>query len=83
MKRTSNSSDRERHVGTGRGFVLRRNSPVGANGARVESIGSQCVRLSRFVRATDGRSEKVMSELCVTAPSRAGGNLDYASGRAR
>lgn len=68
---------------TGRGFVLRRNSPVGANGARVDRIEAGCVHLVRFAPGTDGRREKVTSALCVTAAGRAGGDLDYSSGAVR
>ncbi|GMU63381.1 MAG: hypothetical protein AMXMBFR34_51440 [Myxococcaceae bacterium] len=68
---------------TGRGFVLRRNSPVGANGARVERIDGGCVHVVRYVLGADGRSEQVTSQLCVNAADRPGGDLDYVSGEVR
>ena len=51
----------------GKGFVVRRNAEVGSGGARVTQIDSQCLTLTHFTAAADGRSHPVTERLCLAA----------------
>jgi len=64
----------------GNGFVLRRHSPVGSLGARVERITGSCVTVVRYVPSVEGPSQKVSEEHCVGPAESKEKALDYLSG---
>ena len=60
----------------GKGFVVRRNAEVGSGGACVTQIDAQCLTLTRFTSAADGRFHPVSERVCLAAGEQ-GAEHDY------
>ncbi|MDP1822213.1 MAG: hypothetical protein Q8L48_03195 [Archangium sp.] len=54
----------------GKGFVARRNAQIGTAGARVTQIDRDCLTLTHFVTAADGRYAPVSERVCLTGSSQ-------------
>lgn len=71
----------------GHAVVVRRNSPIGREGARVEQIerGNQrtCVHVVRFVSSNEGPLRKQTTPYCLQDAASDKPALDYLSGRLR
>ena len=51
-------------------FVARRNAQVGTGGARVTQIERQCLTLTHFSTAADGRYQPITERLCLAETDR-------------
>lgn len=54
----------------GNGLVAKRNALIGNGGARVTRIDRQCLTISRYAKAADGRVVPVTEQVCLELPAK-------------